>query len=144
MGDLAAAVGRKAPQTLRDLYHAAKARGIDLTPAQLADSEFIKRLSMMTDRLPLSGAKARRSMQARQVNKGLADLIGENADAVDAGVMGRAYDRMGQEFDDVFASGVKYDRQFLKDVAGIKREAADELDESAAKTINSWTQRLRK
>lgn len=142
-GDIAAAVGRKAPQTLRDIYHAAKARGLELTPAQLADSEFIKRLSLMTDRLPFSGAKARRSMQAKQVNKGLADLIGENADTVDAGVMGRAYDRMGQEFDDVFATGVKYDRQFLKDIASIKREAKESLDETAAKSINNWTARVR-
>lgn len=138
----AAAKDRVAPE-IRRLYEAAKARGINLTPAQLSDSQFVKRLSGMLDALPLSGARGRMAKQNAAGNKALASLVGQNADTLDSTVVGRAADELGSKFDKVFSSGGRFDAQFLREVVALKNEAAAQLDETAQRTLQGWINRIK-
>lgn len=127
---------------LRKLYEYAKAKGINLTPAQLSDSAFVKRLSLMLDRLPFSGATARAQKQQAAGNDALAGLIGEKG-VVDQNAMAHAAQKLGAKFDKVFAAGAKYDTQFLREVAMLKQQADAQLDETARRTINGWIDRIK-
>lgn len=147
VGDKLASFGRAAASKispeLKKLYEAAKDRGIQLTPAQLSDSGFVKRLSLMLDRMPFSGATGRAAAQQTAGNRELAKLLGENADQVNSTVAGDAAERIGGEFDRVFETGMKYDRSFLREVAQIKKEAESQMDETAIRTVNNWVERLK-
>ncbi len=147
VGDALIASGLRAasavnPQ-MQALYRKAQSMGIQLTPAQMTDSGFVRRLSMMLDNLPFSGAPARREAQQVAGNRELARIIGENADAVDPVVMDQAAGRIGQQFDQVFAGGMKYDPAFLRRIAALKRDANQQMDETAVRTMNNWVERLR-
>ena len=137
-----AAKDRVAPE-IRRLYEAAKARGVNLTPAQLTDSQFIKRLSGMLDSLPFSGANKRAAAQNQAGNRALAETIGQKADTLDSTVLGRAADELGKKFDQVFSAGAKYDTQFLREVAQLKQQADEMLDDTARRTIDGWVNRIR-
>ena len=64
------------------LYEAAKARGINLTPAQLSDSRAMKFLASMLQGLPGSGAKAKAAEQSAAFNREVAREIGSDAPVV--------------------------------------------------------------
>lgn len=64
------------PDDVRALYAAAKERGIQLTPAQLSDSKFMKYLSSTLREMPLSGAEAKAAKQSGQWNQAVAKAIG--------------------------------------------------------------------
>ena len=141
------ASGAKAGQIvtpeLRNIYNYAKSKGLNLTPAQLSDSGFIKRLSMMTDRLPFSGANKRNSEQQLAGNAALSKLIGQDSPKLDAPTLSKAADDLGTKFENVFEGGVKLDRKFLVDLFNIKKDASL-MDDSAQKTVDSFIDRIRK
>lgn len=142
-GDAIGGLAKKAAPEVRQLYQAARGQGINLTPAQLTESDFVKRLAAMTGRLPGSGAVARNTEQAAQFNSRLAGEIGEATNKpLTPAVMGQAYDRLGKQFDAVFAGGMNYDRAFLKDVARIRADAAL-LDDSAGKVAERFANRIK-
>lgn len=58
--------------------------------------------------------------------------------------MSQAYDAMSQEYDNIFSGGMRFDRSFLKDLATVKREAAEQLDDTANKVVGSILSRVRK
>lgn len=140
-----AALGRLAPQATRDVFNAAQDRGIPLTFAQVSDSDFVKRLAHLSDRLPLSGATARTRDQVKAVNRAVAGEVGArlNSDGViDAGVMAHRYDLFNRQFDRVFKDGTPLDREFAEKVGQVWKFANDNLDDSAQKTVNSLVRRL--
>lgn len=145
-GDLLAASGNKAAAAitpeLRKLYDYAKAQGIHLSPAQLSDSGFVKRLTLMLDKLPLSGAPARAQAQKDAGNAALARLMGQEAGTVDQSTMAAAAHDLGQKFDKVFAAGTKYDSQFLHELAAVSHEVRSQMDDTAVRTWNGWLDRL--
>jgi len=147
VADVLTASGRAASKAIaphvRELYEKAKSMGVQLTPAQLSDSGFVRRLSLMLDKLPFSGAAKGNKAQNDAGNRAIAKLIGEDASVVDQSVAANAASRLGEQFDNVFASGMKYDRQFLREVAGIKREAQGQMDETAVRTVTNWVERLK-
>lgn len=146
-GDLLMASGKKAAEALspqlRTLYEYAKSQGINLTPAQLTDSGFVRRLSLMLDKLPFSGASARQQAQQQAGNKALARLIGQEADTVDRATFDKAATELGEQFDQVFTGGAKYDRQFLIGVAKLRQEADGYMDNEALSTLDKWIERIR-
>lgn len=128
---------------LRALYETAKAKGIQLTPAQLTDSEFLKRMAGMADRLPFSGAGKRNAQQQQAGNVSLAKLIGEDADTLNPEVMGKAADNIGTKFDQLFEGGTKFDKDFATELAAIKAEADATMDDTARRTIDHFVSRLK-
>jgi hypothetical protein len=67
---------------VRAIYGKANALGINLTPAQLSDSQFLKTLSSTLNKLPFSGGVSRAREQAGQWNRQLAGAIGVDAPVV--------------------------------------------------------------
>lgn len=146
-GEIISASGTRAASAaspkLRELYQKAQAMGVQLTPAQLTDSGFVRRLSLMLDNLPLSGAPSRRAAQQDAGNRELARILGENAETVDPVVMSQAADRIGDQFDNVFSDGMRYDQTFLRRIAELKRDANRQMDETAVRTMNNFVERIR-
>lgn len=145
LGHGVAALGHVAPKAARDVFSAGQDRGVNLTFAQMSDSDFVKRMAHLSDRLPFSGATKRTAEQVKAVNKGVANEIGAkvNADGgIDAGVMARRYRSFGPQFDAVFNGGMQMDAPFLQSVAGIWQKAGDGLDDAAVRSVDSWLRRI--
>lgn len=89
-GKVLGAAAKKAkdaiPDEVRALYAAAKARGIQLTPAQISDSKFMKYLSSTLREMPLSGAEAKAAKQSGQWNQAVAKAIGVDDPVVTSNV----------------------------------------------------------
>jgi hypothetical protein len=136
------AAAQKIGPELRTLYERAKAAGINLTPAQLSDSEFLKRVATQLGKLPFAGGRAVATKQQEAGNREIARLLGQKADSVTPRVMSNAADEIGKKFDSVFADGMRYDRQFLGEVAALRQEAAG-LDDTAKNALDALVQRVR-
>lgn len=128
---------------LRKAYEYAKAQGINLTPAQLSDSQFLKRLVGMADKLPFSGAAARNAEQQAAGNRALAKLVGEDSPVLDQTTLGRAADNLGKKFDQVFENGTRFDEKFARKLAELKQTADETMDDTARRTIDSLISRLK-
>jgi hypothetical protein len=128
---------------LRKIYEYAKSKGIQLSPAQLSDSVFVKRMAHMLDRLPFSGAPARAAAQQEAGNTALAGLIGQKAKVVDQGTMAQAAHDLGQKFDKVFSAGTKLDTQFGHEITALQMEAEAQLDDTARRAVAGWMQRIK-
>ena len=91
------------PDDVRSLYAAAKERGIQLTPAQLSDSKFMKYLSSTLRELPLSGAEAKAAKQGGQWNEAVAKAIGVDEPFVNSNVYAAKKAKDSSAFDDLTA-----------------------------------------
>lgn len=105
LGRLAGNVGRRAKEAVapgvRDVYEAAKVRGIDLTPAQLSDSRFMKWASSMLRSVPFTGAQGRYDAQVGALNRQLAAAIGEDAPMINSQVYAAAKQRQSNTFNEL-------------------------------------------
>lgn len=147
--NLLVASGKRAAQAitpeLRALHQRAKDFGINLTPAQLSDSELMKRVVGMFEKMPFSGAASRAKAQNDAGNSALGQVLGlRNGEGINAQTFDRALTEIGGKFDDAFAGGMTYGRDFLRDIAVLKKEAAEQLDDTAVRTINGLVERVRK
>ena len=143
--DLLAAGGRAAAQrvgSLRPLYDSAKNLGIRLTPAQLSESELVKRAAAQLGKLPLAGGSSVLERQQTAGNTALARMLGQNADSVTPDVMASAADDIGKKFDSVFSDGMRYDTQFLRELGALRQEAAA-LDSPAQNALLKLVERVR-
>lgn len=93
--------------------------------------------------MPFSGAAKRTDAQQDAFGRQLAKTIGQDADRVDTAVMGKAADEIGEKFDQVFDGGVTYDREFLKDLAALRRDTVGQMDETAQRTLDGFIKRVR-
>jgi hypothetical protein len=79
--DATMAIGRRAAAAItpeiRQLYEAARARGIQITPAELSNSEMFKRVAGFLGRQPFGGAAARQEARERAFNREAAETIGQ-------------------------------------------------------------------
>lgn len=146
--DVLMATGKRAAQAvapeLRNLYEAAKQRGIQLTPADLSNSEMFKRVAGYFGRQPFAGNSARHEANRRAINREASRTFTNASDEIDQSVMANAYDDFNQTYDRLAQAGGTYDRQFLKSISQIKREAAETMDDAAQRTINTLSQRVKK
>lgn len=138
------AAAKPVARGLKDLYSTAKDRGIDLTFAQVSNSEPVKRMAHLADRLPFSGAAKRQEQQVAAFNKAVAKEIGAKPNAenvIDFDVMARRYEKFNKQFDQVFSGGTKIDNKFTRDVGEVWRDAS-ELDATAQSTVSNFIRRL--
>lgn len=144
LGQGVRALGRKLPEGTRAVYEAAKARGIDLTPAQLSDSWFLKRAESMLRSLPLNGAKGQWDKQVRQFNSALGKSIGEqDVEAITPDVYSRAITRVGDQFDDLASkSTLTVSDDLLERLGSIQQEVAEMGDDGTIRAVNSLVDRL--
>lgn len=131
-----------APET-RVLLDKAKAAGIRITPAQLAESPALKSIRSTVGRLPFSGAAKVGKQQQAQFNRAVGRTFGEEADAITPEVYAAAKKRIGGQFNDISArNSLPVDDSLLDGLIGVQREAAEFGDEATAKAVNSAIERV--
>ena len=91
--------GKSISEQAKYLYDAAKARGINLTPAQLTDSDFLKSAAALFG----AGGKARYQQQVGQVNRAVAQDIGSHAPVVTKAVYAGIKDAQGALYDQIMS-----------------------------------------
>lgn len=132
---------------VRSVATKAKAHGIDLMPWQLSDNTWLARARGVTNSLPFTGGKQRVAAQSSQFQRAAAKQIGETlgeGEVLNPSIMGRAYTRLGQGFDDALSGGANADRQFLRDVVQVKNDAANGMSDNAIRGANAFVDRLRR
>ncbi|WP_157062614.1 hypothetical protein [Pseudoxanthomonas dokdonensis] len=141
LGALASRAGTSISPEARSVYEAARARGIDLTPAQLSDSTFIKRMQSMLRNMPFTGAQGRYADQVASFNKQLASTIGEDAARVDSNVYSMAKARQSRLFDDLTGrNDLKVDEQLVRSLQNIADSSS--ISQQVSADVNSAIDRL--
>lgn len=125
------------PEARRELAREAQARGIELTPAQLSDSRFVKYVQSALRSVPFTGAAKRSDQQVQQFNRAVANAIGESADSVDSQVYAAAKQRQSELFDELTSrNAIKVDDRLLRSLenvsnnANASREAKAKVDDA--------------
>lgn len=143
VGALAGRAKDAIPDNVRSLYEAAKARGIELTPAQLSDSRFLKFAQSMLRSVPFTGAQGRHAKQVEAFNRAAAREIGENAPAVTPEVYDAAKSRIGGEFNRLTErNNLMVGTGLAGKLQQIQQEASMFGDESTQKAVGSALSRL--
>jgi hypothetical protein len=120
IGAVASKAGSAISDQARTIYQAAKERGIQLTPAQLSDSRFLKFAQSMLRSVPFTGAQGRYAAQVGDFNKALTKTIGEDAPVVTSEVYNAAKQRQSQIFNDLTArNAMKVDDQLVRSLKNI-------------------------
>jgi hypothetical protein len=125
------------PEARKEIARQARDMGIDLSPAQLSDSRFLKWTQSMLRSVPFTGAQGRYQQQVGQFNKALTRTVGENADSLTPEVNAAAKARQSAMYDDLTArTAVKVDDSLIKrlssiaDGAKINSDAKRAVDEA--------------
>lgn len=105
-GDLITAGGAKVAQALTpaqaDLYRQAKALGIELTPAQITDSRYLKTLASQSKYWAGTGGSKVAAAQQAQFNRAVSRTLGENSDVIDDPLMAQVKANRGRLYDKAF------------------------------------------
>lgn len=116
------AAAAKVPKDVKALYDAAKARGINLTPAQLSDSKFVSFLRSQLAALPGSGAAGQEAKQRIAFNTATSRTVGESAPMSNQ-VFDEALDRLGGEFDRFASRSLPLTNGFVRNLEKIAGDA---------------------
>lgn len=129
------------PEVRRDLARQALARGIELTPAQLSDSRFVRFTQSALRSVPFTGAARRSERQVAQFNRAVANAIGENADNVDAQVNEAARRRQSNLFGQLTArNALNVDTRFLRSLQNISDNSS--VSPQARQAVDAAIERL--
>lgn len=150
-GEALLASGKRAAQAvtpeLRRIFNEAKKRGIELFPWQVSGSSFPAKARSVAGAAPLSGTKARTAAQSQSFQRAVAKTIGVNLgsnETLGPEVLGRTADRLGQQFDQVFAAGSPIDGRFYRDIVTAAKEAKDSGSDQAIAAANAFVERVRR
>jgi hypothetical protein len=114
------ALSRSVPEARKQVARQARDMGIDLSPAQLSDSRFLKWAQSMLRSIPFTGAQGRYQQQVGQFNRALTRTVGENADSLTPEVYAGAKARQSQTYDDLTSrTAVKVDDSLIKRLSSI-------------------------
>jgi hypothetical protein len=99
-------------------------------PGQMSDNWFVRSLDTMLQKLPFSGYKGNVLEQQGAINKGVAKLIGVDADKVNPAVMSEARDNLKKNYKEIYSPDVKakLDDQFSAGVLNTLERAEATLD----------------
>ncbi len=129
------------PEARRDLARQAQARGIELTPAQLSDSRFVKFAQSALRSVPFTGAARRNERQVAQFNRAVANAIGETANNVDSQVYAAAKQRQSDLFDQLTSrNALSVDTRFLNSINNISNNAS--VSPQAKQAVDAAIERL--
>lgn len=121
------------PAQRADLAREALNRGIELTPAQLSDSRFVKYVQSALRAVPFTGAARRSEQQVAQFNRAVANAIGESADTVDSQVYAAAKQRQSDLFDQLTSrNALNVDAPFIRSLQNVADNARVNRESSAA------------
>lgn len=144
-GDALMASGKAAAKAVtpevRALYHAARAKGIKLTPAQLSDSKFVAYLRKQLGALPGSGAQGHAAGQREAFNRAVSQTVGE-AEPMSREVFDNALTRLGGEFDRYTNRQLPVTNGFMRNVLKVQDEAAAIGDADSARNMKAMADRI--
>lgn len=144
-GSALRAAGNKISPAMSALYNDARKYGINLTPAQLSNSQFVKRAQNILTNMPLSGATKAWEGQVEQFNRAVSREFGENAPKITPEVFASAKSRIGGEFDQLSAkSNMRLTDDLLNRLGGLQEEAAAFADEGVVRAVGSAVDRMLK
>lgn len=121
----------------KSLAAEAEKMGIQLTPAQQTGNRFLKTVDAVLENLPATAGKMAdaQESQAKQFTQAVTRTFGANAQDIGEGTMKGAKDRIGGEYQRIFA-GEKIDAQaFAPRLGLVKAEAVRALPEDKARVV---------
>jgi hypothetical protein len=143
LGAVAQSARNGVSDAARDIYAAAKARGINLTPAQLSDSRFLRVAQSMLRSVPFTGAQGRYANQTADFTRAVAREIGEDADKITPEVFSGAKSRIGGEFNRLSErNALQVTTDTASKLAAVQREAAQFGGPDAQRVVDSALGRL--
>lgn len=132
-GEALGKLAQSAPRAARELYALGKAHGIDLLPAQVTESPFVRSVSSALNKLPFSGGLSAMKRQQAGFNRAVGRTFGEDAPVLTDEVMANARQRHSQAYDDLFArNSVTLDDKALNRLSAIEQEASNIPEHAAA------------
>ncbi len=139
---LRAVAGRVTPE-IGALYNSAKKFGIELSPAQLSNSSFVKRAENMLRNMPFTGASRAWEKQLEQFNRAVSREFGEDAPKITPDVFAAAKSRVGREFDELSArSNLTITDDLLNRLSAVQDEAAAFSDPAVVNAVGSAVDRI--
>lgn len=127
------ALSRTVPETRKQVARQARDMGIDLSPAQLSDSRFLKWAQSMLRSIPFTGAQGRYQQQVGQFNRALTRTVGENAESLTPELNAAVKARQSATYDDLTSrTAVKVDDTLIKRLSSIAEGARINTDAKKA------------
>ncbi|WDI91920.1 hypothetical protein [Xanthomonas campestris] len=137
------ALGSKLSPEILAIYNAAKQRGIQMTPAQLSNSQFLQRMQGMLKSVPFTGTAQAFEKQVEQFNRAVSKTFGEDAPKITPDVFAAAKSRVGDQFDQLSAqSTLQIDDALLNRLGEIQKEAVDLGEPGTQRAVGSMIDRL--
>jgi len=137
------ALARPVSEGVASLYNSAKKFGVELTPAQLTNSQFMRRAQNLLQSMPLSGARQAWERQVEQFNRAVSKEFGENSPKITPEIFAKAKSRIGSEFDQLSArSTLNVTDGLLDRLGAIQQEAAAFADEGTVRAVGSAIDRV--
>lgn len=138
-------LGNRVSPEIAAIYNQAKKFGIELTPAQLSSSQYVRRVQNLLQGMPLSGATRALEKQLEQFNRAVSQEFGENAPKITPEVFASAKSRIGAEFDQLSArSTLSVTDDLLERLGTLQQEAASFADEGVVRAVDSAVDRMLK
>jgi len=139
-GAISPVTNRLTPQEQR-LVQAAQNEGIQLTPSQITGSPSLRGLEETMARMPLSNTpmQGAYAQQRGQFNRAVMQRTGQAADDASPDTIQRAFQDLGQRFDDLSArTTVNVDQQFGQAVQRVANNYGRRLETDVAPVFQSY------
>lgn len=127
------------------LYEKAKALGIPVNIAQLADSKFVKTLSAAAEQMPFTGATDYARKQMKEFTRKVSNTFGADTDKITSEVYAANRDRLGKEFDRLsMQNTLNLDETLMGKLDAIKSEVSQFGTDDSIKAVDNVIDRLLK
>ena len=128
----------KATPAQIELYKQAQRMGIELTPAQLTDSRWIKTIASQSKYWPGSGFAKSQANQQTQFNRAVANTMGESADVIDDPLMAQVKAKQAALYDKAFEGvEIKVDASALNGYNALKGSLEKRLSADQIRQFNA-------
>lgn len=143
LGAVAGSAKGAVSDAAREVYEAAKARGINLSPAQLSDSRFLRFAQSMLRSVPFTGAQGRYANQVGNFTRAVSKEIGEDTDRITPEVYAGAKRRIGGEFNRLSdRNSLQVSTDAAGKLAAVQREASQFGGPETQRAVDSTLARL--
>ena len=133
----------KATPAQIELYKQAQRMGIDLTPAQLTDSRWVKTIASQSKYWPGSGFTKGQQGQQVQFNRAVSRTLGENSDVIDDQLMSGVKSRQAALYNDAFDNvTVKLDQPALTKYQALNSSLERRISPDQTKQFNAISRNI--
>lgn len=134
------ALSRSVTPERKELARQAQERGIELTPAQLSDSRFLKWAQSALRSVPFTGAQGRFDKQVGTFNRALAEEVGERAENLGPDVLSRVKRRQSEKFDELTSrNALRVDDKLIQSLSNVAEmsRVSPQMKEAVEAAIDS-------